>query len=137
MSSGWRCGAVATTSVRESGSIVKYDVRGTFASGRFLEYAGSDVLPARGGRFWHWRVNIAPVVQGTFLVVVAGMRQSFGGSGVFAGVVFRILRYLRGVSDFGGWEGELRGRGYPACCVLESFPGFRVGGARIVKNDVS
>ena len=36
MSGGWRLGAVATTSVRESGSIVKYDVRGTFASGRFL-----------------------------------------------------------------------------------------------------
>ena len=39
MSGGWRCGAVATASVRESGSIVKHDVRGTFASGRFLEFA--------------------------------------------------------------------------------------------------
>ena len=39
MSGGWHCGAVATTSVRELGSIVKYDVRGTFASGGFLEFA--------------------------------------------------------------------------------------------------
>ena len=49
-----RAGAAATaaTSVRESRSIVKYDVRGTFASGRFLEFA--TLTGARTPLFRKW-----------------------------------------------------------------------------------
>ena len=103
-----------------------------FSGSGGIGYAESDVLPARGGRFWRWCVKIAPVVRGTFLGVVAGMRRSFGGNGVlrmsFSGFFGGIceVRATSGVGRISELRGPVR-----VSCVLH------FGAARIVKNAVS
>ena len=54
MLGGWCCGAIIILAIREVGSIVKYDVRVTFASGRFLElitFMGTRILFFR--KWWY------------------------------------------------------------------------------------
>ena len=77
--------------------------------------------------FWLWCLKIAPVVRGTFLVVVAGMRRSFGGNDIlrmsFSGF-FRICE-VRASSGAGGSPNYMGSCRYPACCVVEPFKGRR------------
>ena len=108
MSGGWRCGAVATTSVRESGTIVKYDVRGTFASGGCSPYG----LECVG----------ASVETENFADVVSRILRYLRAASDFG--VWRISEL----------RGPVRVSEYPVCCVWSVF---RAGGAHVAKNAVS
>ena len=89
-------------------------------------YAESNVFLARDG-FWLWYVKIAPVVLGTFLRVLVGMRRNFDGIGIssvsFSG--FCGICEVRASSRFEGASSYVGPYGYLACCNSEYFSGRR------------
>ena len=72
-------------------------------------------------------MKIAPVVLGTFLRVLVGMRRNFDGIGIssvsFSG--FCGICEVRASSRFGGASSYVGPYGYLACCNLEYFSGRR------------